>query len=432
MKQNSLITKKRVAIVTNNLHCERNMQYFSTLEYYFKANGWEIAEDFDVNLVIFCACGFHDTMYEKLLKTRDKLKKMHFLEKNIVVMGCLPKTHEEDLLKEFQGQIIYLHHEELLDDLINAKIPFTRIKPISLFKTHKKCRHIKKEYDYFYIKIAEGCLRGCTYCVINKAKGELKSVPLEKIVSEFKSAIQGGHNKIFLMGEDTFAYGFDINTTIIQLVEHLLAIEPKVELYFGYLHNRWLIKYSRSILSLCKRGVIRELHIGLQHVNEMILTRMGRHVDFSRLYDLIKTIKKENPGFYLTADIMVGFPGETREIFRELADFFKQDKCFDKICHFSYSDVKGAPSCQFADKVPAAEAALRWEEMDKILGPRSISYQNKEPETIDEATFRLATLNDYLFCSDTFREKVKEIEDSQDLAWAKTDILAKDEKDFGF
>lgn len=432
MKQYVMMNKKRVAIITNNLHCERNMQYYSTLEYYFKVNGWEISEDFDVNLVIFCACGFHDTMYEKVMKTRDKLKKMHFLEKNIVVMGCLPKTHEEDLSKEFHGQIIYIHQEEQLDDLINTKIPYAKIKPISLFKTHKKCRHIKEAYDYYYIKISEGCLRGCTYCVINKAKGALKSVPLEEIVREFNCAIQGGHYEIFLMGEDTFAYGIDIDTTIIQLIEHLLRIEPKVRLYFGYLHNRWLIKYYQSILSLCKKGVIRELHLGLQHVNEMILAKMGRHVEFSRLYDLIKTIKRENPGLYLTADIMVGFPGETQEIFKELADFFKEDECFDKICHFSYSDVKGALSCEFPDKVPVSEAALRWEELNKILGPRSISNQTEEPETIADATFRLATLNDYLFCSDTFRKKVNETEESQYLAKAQTDILKQDGKDFGF
>ncbi|MCP4157322.1 MAG: hypothetical protein GY757_56955, partial [bacterium] len=86
--------KKRVAIVTNNLNCERNTQYYSTIEKYFTANGWEICDDFNVNKVIISGCGFHDAMYKKIRRTVEYLRTIHFLEKNIIIVGCTPRTHE--------------------------------------------------------------------------------------------------------------------------------------------------------------------------------------------------------------------------------------------------------------------------------------------------------------------------------------------------
>lgn len=434
MNENLLISKKRAAIVTNNLHCERNMQYFATLEYYFRVNGWEVAEDFDVNLVVICGCGFHDSMYEKAMKVMEDLRKIHFLEKNVVIMGCLPKTHEQALLKNTGSTLVEIKKEEVLDEIIDAAIPFREISPVNLFKPHKKCREYIRENEFFYIKIARGCLRGCTYCVINKAKGYLTSVPADEIGKQFRRAIASGYRKIFLMGEDTFAYGIDRGTTIIELLDYLLKIESAVQLKIGYLHNRWLTAYADEILSLCQRGVLNELHIGLQHVNESLLEKMGRPVNFPVLYDTICRIKQERPGFYFITDIIVGFPGETEEMFAELVEFFKKDRCFDKVCHFAYSDVKGAPSCDLDNKVPAEVKSLRWEQLEQILGSRSITKQPETPERLDDVTYKVAFLDNYVFCKDMIKDEIIENETTvpQNLEAAAADILKENQEDFNF
>jgi len=431
MNDNRSITKKRAAIITNNLHCERHVQYFATVEKYFIANGWEIAGDFDVNKIVICACGFHDAMYDKIKRTLLEIEKSNFLEKNIILMACLTKTHEADVKRNFKGQVVPFHDEEKLDDIIKAKIPFSNIRPVNMFQLHEKCVYTGTESDYFHIKISEGCLRECTFCVINKAKGYINSVPYEKIAQQVEIALKLDRLKIKLTAEDTFAYGIDKGTTITRLVNRLKTTYPEIELYFGYLHIRWLKKYAQEIIYFCKNGVIKELHIGLQHVNEEMLRSMGRPVVFSEIYDIIREIKSEIPDFYLVADIMVGFPGETDEMFDELIEFFKKDKCFNKVKHFGYSDVKGAPSTKLPGKVPADVITARWDALDKILGQRAYSNQTAE-NRIDNETFRVTRFEDYSFCKGTFEDEIDEGVIDQELTLSKSQLLKEDKGDFGF
>jgi tRNA A37 methylthiotransferase MiaB len=199
-----MLKKKRVAIITNNIHCERHYQYFSTLEKYFKINGWEVAEDLTADKIIICGCGFHDAMYEKVLRVLKEIREKSYLEKNIIIMACLTKTHEKGLRSHFKGHILEFHSEEQLDQLIQAGVPFKKVPPVNVYRIPKKCGTRQKKNDYFHIKISQGCLRECTFCVINKAKGPLKSVPFREIETQLRKARETGYKKILLMGEDTF------------------------------------------------------------------------------------------------------------------------------------------------------------------------------------------------------------------------------------
>lgn len=431
MEKDLELFRKKVAILTNNIHCERHVQYFSTLEKYFRINGWQVTDNFDVNKVVICGCGFHDGMYNKVIKLLDDLKKINFLENNIVISACLPKTQASNLKKDFKGHIVDLHEEKLLDQIIRAEIPFEEVKPVNRFRIQEMCGFEKNEEDFFYIKISEGCLRKCTFCVINKAKGYIKSVSKEVIKGQVKTALEEGFSRFFLMGEDTFAYGFDMDTNIIELVEELVAIDRNIELFFGYLHIRWLRKYFGGILTLCKRGVFKELHIGLQHVNDRLLERMGRPEKFKTLYEMISRIKRENPQIYMVADIMVGFPGETKEMFEELVEVLKNDKCFNKVKHFGYSDVTGSISSGFGDKVPLEEITYRWHHLDRILGERSYSAQSSE-DRIDNETFRKTRFKDYFFCKNSFDEDIEGITVSKKIELAKQNIIKSDSCDFNF
>lgn len=431
MKENSMITCKKAAIVTNNIHCERHVQYFSTIEKYLKINGWIISDHFNVDRIILCSCGFHDAMYEKVKQTLEEIRKTNFLEKNIVIMACLTKTHRQDLERDFKGQIVSFHNEELLDKAIQARVPFKDISPVNLFNVHEECGCENKKNENFHIKISEGCLRQCTFCIINKAKGYLKSFPWETIEAQVGKAIKSGSKKIYLMGEDTFAYGIDTGTTIIELARKIRDLDPGLEIFFGYLHARWLKKYAAEIIALCKEGIITELQIGLQHVNEELLERMGRPVEFDEIYDIIAAIKREKPGFYFIMDILVGFPGETEAMFSELVEFFKKDTYFDKVKHFAYSDVKGAPSAGFENKLSREVIAARWQRLDSILGERSYSSESGE-DRIDNETFRKTRFDDYFFCKDTFDESINEDIAVENLAFAKSMAEKESKGDFGF
>jgi len=391
---------KKVAIITNNVGCERHVQYYSTLEKYMVENNWTVADHFDVDKVIIAGCGFHDFMMDKVSRTlKHLLKEKGIKEENIIISACLPHTHSERLKKEFHGSLVHLDDEQILDEITSADVPFNQVVPPNIFKRPESWNIPKDEN--FYIKIGRGCPYNCTYCIITKAKGYIESVPVEEIKEQFTSAVKSGYKNIYLMGEDTFAYGIDQGTTIVELVDTLLKISPDVTFAFGNWYSRWLLKYEEDILRFCKMGVIKRLSIGLQHVNEELLKRMARRIDFQKFYSVLKRFRKECPDLYLTADIMVGFPGETKEMFEELVRFFEQDTVFNTITHFGYSDVEGAASASFDGKVDSLQIGVRWDKLKNTLGERSF-YNSVEAPDANRTAFRESFLRDFTFCKDTF------------------------------
>lgn len=388
--------KKRVLIVTNDIECARNIQYCAKIESYFEKNGWEISEGFEnVDKVIICACGYHNAQYNKAFKVITKLRENNFNENNVILMGCLPKTHEKDVNEKFNCNIVYLNQEEKLDEIIGASVSFRSVADSNLFKVYQQDT-VNKKNNGFYIKIGEGCLGTCTYCVIKRAKGSLKSIPVEDIISQYKTAIENGYRKIQLIGEDTMAYGSDIGTNIIELINTLLSIEKNVEIYLGSVDIKWLKKYGNEFIDLCKQGIIKKLNIGLQHVNDDILKRMGRGgTRFSEVYEILKQIKRECPDIFISADIIVGFPGETIEAFEELAEFLKQDTCFDSIKHSGYSDNEYAPSYKLDNKIDPLDIVDRFYRLNDILEKKSMINFANSPDS--ESITYLKTFEENVF-----------------------------------
>lgn len=390
--------KKSAAIITNSKECTRHIQYYATIENYLKINDYEVKDDFEVDKVLICACGFHDFMFGKVQKTLETLKGIAFPTQRIFLLGCLPKTHRKSIAQVFEGPVIPFGEEQKLDDLLAVDVPFSQIQPSSVFRIVPG----EPQTQLYYIKIAQGCFRECTFCVINKAKGALHSESAATIQASFKSGLQKGYRHFFLMGEDTFAYGLDAGTSIIELTRSLIELDPNVKFSFGSLHIKWLSSYADDILTLCQSGHVEHLHIGLQHVDDGILKRMGRPVQFKRIYEDIRRIKFQCPQVIFSADVMVGFPGESEEAFNGLISFFESDTCFDQISHFGYSDVKGAASSRLAKKVDALQIAFRWEKLRQVLGPRS--YYNRSERSIDQRNRRyreafIATFEkDFAFC----------------------------------
>jgi len=390
--------KNSVAIITNNTECEKHIQYYSTLEKYFDKNSWQVEDHFRVDKAVICACGFHDFMYKKITNVLEELKSSGLNEENILILGCLPKTHEKELASDFSGTVVELGDEHELDRFFNANVKFSDINPTHLFAPVESDPYQMK----YYIKVAKGCMQKCTFCVINKAKGKLVSESRDRIMEEFREAIANGYRNIFLMAEDTFAYGMDTGTNIIELVEAMIADAPEVNFHFGSLHIWWLKDYADGIISLCERGYVKHLHVGLQHVSDSILKRMGRAVIFDEVYAILCRIKEKCPQVLLSADILVGFPGERPEDFDQLNEFFKQDQCFDQVSHFGFSDVKGAASFHFKDKVDPMQVAYRWDLLREILGKRSYYNQGDKKDEKYRQAYISTFDNDYAFCRKTY------------------------------
>lgn len=386
---------KRVAIVTNNSECEKHVQYYSTLVRYVRANGWQVVEHFDADWVLICACGFHDFMVKKVEAVLRALGKRDFPGEQVLLLGCMPGTHEGPVASLPVGRVIGLGQEQALDEIFGQQVPFAEVEPTHVYDPEA----VDPARSIFHVKISQGCLQRCTFCVINRAKGPLTSVPVAEVVRQVELALRQGHRQIFLMGEDTFAYGKDSGSTIVELVAALQDLSPALELHFGCLHVWWLVEYAEELLSLCRAGVIKELQVGLQHVDEGLLARMGRAVDFARAYGALTRIRQACPDLLLSVDILVGFPGETEAQFQRLMDFFEQDRVFDQVSHFGYSDIAGTAAHGFVDKVDPLQVAMRWERLRAALGPRSLhnpgAHKNERYHRAYLATFE----KNYSFCA---------------------------------
>ncbi|MFW9989599.1 MAG: radical SAM protein [Candidatus Odinarchaeota archaeon] len=390
--------QKKVAIISNNIACDRNRHYVSQIEKYMKLNNWNVEESFeDVDKIIISACGFHHEMYKKIKNALKIINENKFSFADVILMGCLTRTHKSQLESEFNGQIIEFGKEEEINDIIKAKTSFHDVGEINIFTTRLDDLRLKE--DWFYINIAKGCLCKCTYCVIKKAKGYIKSVPVKNILQQYKTAMDLGFRKIFLGGEDVFGYGIDIGSNIMNLLEDMLLINDKVKFEFSYTNCVWLDKYGEGLLKLCKKGVFDQLNIPIQHVNDHVLTKMGRSANIKNTYKVIQSIKKECPEILISTEIIVGFPGETDKDFQELLDFFKQDECFDGVTPIGYSDLKGTISYKYNDKVDPHIISMRFERMNKILEDRSPYNQN--PNII----YKLDAGNDFVFCKNSYIEK---------------------------
>lgn len=401
MTGNTGHTGQSVLMVTNNQDCKGHVQYIATIEKYFIRNGWRIAAGFaGFHRVVICACGYHEAQFRKVLRIVERFKRLNFDERQIIIIGCLPGTHEQELAGAFKGQSVKFGEEDRLDEIIGATQPF---KSIGAENVLPMCDRDDQLADRtFYIRIGIGCLGGCTFCVIKRAKGHLRSMPVDQIKEQYRKASRLGFKKVGLVGEDTFAYGLDIGTTIVALIDTLLEIDDTMEILFDQLDMKWLFKYGPEIKSLCRRGVFKRLGIGMQHNNEFLLKRMGRGVDFAGVYRTIREIKAESPQVYIVADILVGFPGETREMFEQLVEFLKNDTGIDSIKHAGYSDNLNAASYAFKDKVDPLEIAERWTYMKDVLKDKCLYNYSDSPISNEGAAYQRSFDEEIIICKDTF------------------------------
>ncbi len=214
-------------------------------------------------------------------------------------------------------------------------------------------RHLTTPPHYAYIKISEGCDRSCAYCAIPIITGHHRSRPMEEILDEVRGLVARGVKEFQIIAQELTYYGLDLygERRIAQLIEQMADIEGVVwiRLHYGYPTNfPWeLLRVIRE-----KKNVCRYIDVALQHVSDNVLARMKRNITKQETYDFVSRLRREVPGIHLRTTMMVGFPGETDEDFRELIDFVKWAR-FERLGAFAYSEEDGTWSAtHYEDDVP--------------------------------------------------------------------------------
>lgn len=228
-----------------------------------------------------------------------------------------------------------------------------------------------------FLKIQEGCTNFCTYCIIPYARGPLRSRPLESVMSETANMIALGFKEIVLTGIHLGAYGRDFpgGITLVDAVKGILSIEGLVQLRLGSLES---IEVSDELIAIMQSDerLCPHLHLPLQAGDDQVLRRMNRHYTLNEYRELIQQIQGDIPDIGISTDIIVGFPGETLEMFENTLQFV-DSMDFSRMHIFPYSRRSGTPAAEYADQVPEDEKKRRVHMMQELAEKKATEFQGR-------------------------------------------------------
>ena len=328
-----------VDIIT--LGCSKNLVDSEKLMSQFKANGLRVRHDPDkvsAETVIINTCGFIGDAQEEsinMILECCELKKAGKVGR-VYVMGCLSQKFHKELMAEIpevDGWYGKFDWNELV-----------KVTGHRWFQELENDRTVTTPSHYAYLKIAEGCNRGCAYCAIPLMTGKYQSRSQEDILDEARKLVARGVKEIQLIAQDLTYYGTDVahKPTIAELVQRLSDI-PGVEwlrLHYGYPNN-----FPMDLLPVMRErdNVCKYMDIALQHISDPVLKRMHRNITAQETRELLARIRAEVPGIHLRTTLMVGFPGETEQDYDLLTGFVKEQR-FERMGAFAYCQVDGTYS----------------------------------------------------------------------------------------
>jgi len=336
---------KKVHVYSNG--CVPNRLEGKKIIDHFSQQGWNITDKFEeADLIIFNSCGFCKDKIKESKEVIDKFSRIIKKDKEFILTGCLPKI--DPSIAENNKKC------HLEDFSAIGKILKTNPKLNSLFVSGSIEDVLETtRNDVYHIITSQGCMGKCSYCVIKRAKGSIKSKSIETVKQEFFKGIKKGFRKFILWGEDLGAYGYDRSSSIIVLLRNLLETTTDGIEYSLYLHRlnpQWLIRYKKEFKEILKSRRIKMIYSPIQSGSEKILKLMNRFYTAEEAKTCLKEVKEEFPDVLLKTDIMVGFPTESEEDFNETLAFVDEVQ-FDDVVLFKYGGIPGTPSYEMKGEI---------------------------------------------------------------------------------
>lgn len=356
-----------------SLGCDKNLVDSEHMIQALLANGFVATDDeSEAEAVVINTCCFiHDAKEESIetiLKYAD-LKKDGQL-RILAVTGCLAQRYQEEIRTEIPEVDVVLGTNSIdrIAEALKSAFDggtFENFAPLAdLPKTVG--RRVGSGLATGYLKIAEGCDKHCTYCIIPTLRGSYRSVPMEKLVSEAASLAEAGVKELILVAQETTLYGVDLygKKSLHRLLEKLCGIEGLVWIRVLYCYPEEI--YPELIHTMkVESKICHYLDLPIQHANDRILKRMGRRTTKAELADIIATLRSEIPDIVLRTTLISGFPGETDEEHRELVDFVS-DMAFDRLGVFTYSREEGTPAAEMEDQIDEQIKEARRDEIMQL------------------------------------------------------------------
>ncbi len=342
-----------------SLGCDKNLVDSEVMLGMLTGKGYEITDDeneADVVVVNTC-CFIGDAKEESIHNILEmaELRKAGDI-KALIVTGCLAQRYKEEVQTEIPevdaiiGTTAIDAIVETLEDVL-AGHGHNHIEDINSTPVYDKSRIVTTGGHYAYLKIAEGCDKRCSYCIIPKVRGNYRSIPMESLLAEARKLVEFGAKELILVAQETTLYGKDLygEKSLPRLLHELCKIDGLYWIRILYCYPEEitdeLIETIRTEEKVC-----HYLDIPIQHASDNILKRMGRRTNQAELRDMIARLRERIPDICLRTTLITGFPGETQEDHEELMAFVDEME-FDRLGVFTYSAEEDTPAAEFEDQI---------------------------------------------------------------------------------
>lgn len=367
-----------------SLGCDKNLADTEVMLGLLASRGYEMTDDetqADV-IVINTCCFIHDAKEESIENILEMAEyKKSGSAKALIVAGCLAQRYRQEIMDEIPevdevlGTTAYDkildavdaalkgEHEVILSDLDALPLPDTK-------------RLVTTGGHFAYLKIAEGCDKHCTYCIIPKIRGNFRSVPMERLIREAGELAAQGVKELILVAQETTLYGKDLygKKSLPELLRKLCQISGIRWIRILYCYPE---EITDELIQVMKEEpkICHYLDLPIQHANDRILGRMGRRTSKQELIDIIGKLRREIPDICLRTTLITGFPGETQEQHEELMEFLDEME-FDRLGVFTYSPEEDTPAAEMPDQIDEETKLDRQEELMELQ--QEIAFDNDQ------------------------------------------------------
>ncbi|MDO4487892.1 MAG: 30S ribosomal protein S12 methylthiotransferase RimO [Eubacteriales bacterium] len=321
-----------------SLGCDKNLTDSEKMLALSCERGYEFTDDPSVaDVILVNTCAFILDAEQESVNTILEMAEVKKKDARLVVTGCLAERFKDDIKKEIP---------EVTDIIGNSEVENY------LFENNVTKRVVTTGGHFAYLKIAEGCNKRCTYCIIPFLRGAYRSHPMEDLIEEAKSLAEGGVKELILVAQETTLYGIDIykKKALPELLRRLSEIDGIEWIRIMYMYPE---EITDELLETMKElpKVLHYFDIPIQHASDNILTAMGRRTRQSEIKERIEKIRSLLPDAVLRTTMIAGFPGETEEDFEELLRFIDETD-FDRLGCFAYSKEKGTAAAKIKPQIP--------------------------------------------------------------------------------
>lgn len=343
-----------------SLGCDKNLVDSEVMLGLLDKKGYQIVdseEDADIIVVNTC-CFIHDAKEESIQTILEMAEyKKEGKLKALIVTGCLAQRYQQEIIDEIPevdavlGTTSYDHIVEAVEEAL-AGNGHVVLEDVDALPDVKEKRLVTTGGHYAYMKIAEGCDKHCTYCIIPKLRGNYRSVPMEKLLAEAKDLADQGVKELILVAQETTVYGKDLygEKSLHKLLRELCKISGIQWIRILYCYPEEI--YDELIQTIKEENkVCHYLDLPIQHASDVVLKRMGRRTSKAQLVEIIEKLRKEIPDISLRTTLITGFPGETQEQHEELKDFVDEME-FDRLGVFTYSPEEDTPAATMTEQIP--------------------------------------------------------------------------------